>query len=318
MKSLLKKSLKKRNISILQKAKEFFFSIPEFSAGNKAFEKGDFELAIQKYKNATERAPNTADLYNNIAICYIKLNNFSLAKEFIDIAIQKNSNVPEYHENKAKICYFLKNYQEAAINYKNLLKIDPYHSESYLKLCEIYLRLNQPKEAIEILDQILKKETKDGIYNIKKAQIYFNQGDYQLSLKNCEIACVFSPDDHYYRFLKAENLFNLQRYEEALDDIEYSIEIKPTFENYLSRAKILLELKDYEEALKSIDQSNELNPNNDKLYHLKAKILLEMEKYEEGIIEIEKAIKIDPKKEYTYLKNEIVKNIRKIVSPKSE
>lgn len=57
---------------------------PEISAqhreqGNALFNKGEFGKALEEYEEARKRNPNDAKIYNNTAMCFIKMMKFNEA-----------------------------------------------------------------------------------------------------------------------------------------------------------------------------------------------------------------------------------------------
>jgi tetratricopeptide (TPR) repeat protein len=52
--------------------------------GNDYFKKGDYENAIQNYKNALDIEPNYSDAWNNLGLAYMKTGNIEMAKKCKD------------------------------------------------------------------------------------------------------------------------------------------------------------------------------------------------------------------------------------------
>ena len=49
--------------------------------GNDSFKKGDYENAIQNFKNALDVDPNYSDAWNNLGLAYIKIGKIDDAKK---------------------------------------------------------------------------------------------------------------------------------------------------------------------------------------------------------------------------------------------
>jgi tetratricopeptide (TPR) repeat protein len=101
---------------------------------------------------------------------------------------------------------------------------------------------------------------------------------------------------------KWQELFNLWKYEEAIIELDKSLEIDPNNENIYSNKWIsLYSLWRYEEAMIEFNKAIKINPNNEINYINKWNWLIELEKYKEAIIEFNNAIKINPNNYDAYL-----------------
>ena len=61
---------------------------PEFKAGKKAVEEGDFRSALTYLKKANEKSPKNADIHNLLGYSYRKLGDTDRAFEHYHIALQ--------------------------------------------------------------------------------------------------------------------------------------------------------------------------------------------------------------------------------------
>ena len=96
-------------------------------------------------------------------------------------------------------------------------------------------------------------------------------------------------------FDKGNELFDLGKYEEAIQCYDIAIEINPDFEEaYYNKGTALSDLGNKEEAIKCYDKAIELNPDLEKAYNNKGVALSDLGKNEEAIQCYDKAIEINP------------------------
>ncbi|MBI3562128.1 MAG: tetratricopeptide repeat protein [Gammaproteobacteria bacterium] len=64
---------------------------PVFEKGVAAFEKGDFQLALDSFQKAEQLGMDTSTLHYNLGVCYYKLKNYNQAeKQFVLVTKDKN------------------------------------------------------------------------------------------------------------------------------------------------------------------------------------------------------------------------------------
>ncbi len=92
------------------------------------------------------------------------------------------------------------------------------------------------------------------------------------------------------------DLYNLKRYEEALEAFEKAIELNPkNADAWSGKGNVLPWLKRYEEALKAYEKAIKLSPEDSYAWTGKSVVLIELEKYEEAMKALEKAVELDSK-----------------------
>ncbi|MBS1793735.1 MAG: tetratricopeptide repeat protein [Acidobacteria bacterium] len=131
-------------------------------------------------------------------------------------------------------------YQLAADYYARLIEERPENADYHLKRSAVFLNyLNQPKEAIKVLDNALKTIA-------DQPSLYYNRGT---------------------AYIKTED------WKKARKDFDAAIGLLPTYtEAYLNRGVALIYLKEYDAALADFNRGIELNPRMPNLYRGRALI----------------------------------------------
>lgn len=119
---------------------------------------------------------------------------------------------------------------------------------------------------------------------------------FEEALNELDKAIKIKPNylDFYYN--KAIVLYMLNKYNEALQISVWLIENNSgsNARYYELEAESLSSLGRYAEALRAYDRAIQIDINNSKYYSSKAMVLGKMHRYEEAVMEYDKAIKLDP------------------------
>ena len=100
---------------------------------------------------------------------------------------------------------------------------------------------------------------------------------------------------------EGNTLYQLKRYEEALNAFAQVIRLDPNFATaYIKKGNTLNELERYEDALTVFDQTIHLDPDSVNTYYGKGRALTELKRYEEALTAFGQAILLDPSSAYTY------------------
>nr|DBA19793.1 TPA: hypothetical protein GDO54_015570 [Pyxicephalus adspersus] len=146
--------------------------------------------------------------------------------------------------------------------YRDLVEKVP-SSHTYLLLGDAYMNIQEPEKAIDVYEQALKKNPKDGTLASKIGKALIKTHNYAKAISYYETA-LKSSQQNFLRYDLAELLLKLKHYEKA--------------------EKVLQQALDHETV-------NELSPlMDDSHYHvLLAKIYSRMEKTEDAFVSLQRA-----------------------------
>lgn len=100
-----------------------------------------------------------------------------------------------------------------------------------------------------------------------------------------------SDDDYEVYYKRAFCYYGLERFDQALKDINQYIQKKPEGQAKLLRAYINQELGNYDDQLKDINEFITAQPANIELLQWRASVYMEMERYEDAQIDIKSLLK---------------------------
>ena len=133
-----------------------------------------------------------------------------------------------------------------------------------------------------------------GNFNAKADELY-NQERYQEAIEWYDKALAINPNDVYALYSKGGALHGLGRYQEAIEWYDKALAINPSYEDALGgKGGALHGLGRYQEAIVWYDKALAIDPND--VYELSGKgdALLNLERYQEAIVWYDKAIAINP------------------------
>ncbi len=128
--------------------------------GVSAWERDDFESALDTFLSVLEDHPNFADVHNKAGLCLAMLGRLEDALAHFDAAVEQNASYAEAHLNRGIVLNDLGRHEEAAEAFSLAGKLDSkdspvYPSEvgnriavTHAQLGDLYLVADQPKRAI--------------------------------------------------------------------------------------------------------------------------------------------------------------------------
>lgn len=195
--------------------------------GNILMNKLRFAEAVPCFYKLLELHTHNSEIYNNLGLCLMQLNNLELAEVFFEKAVnlkvknadyaynygivllkngyfEKAIDIMSKHiaEERAEFfsllgyCYSsLENYQESLFYYKKALLIAPSQQENLVNLACIYARMGENEKALEILKKLLRVNPYDAHLFNNIAWIYENLKNYWEAEKNYYRGLALSPQD---------------------------------------------------------------------------------------------------------------------------
>lgn len=129
--------------------------------GVSAWEREDFESALQTFQSVLEEYPGFADVQNKAGLCLAMLGRLEEALEHFDAALEENPSYAEAHLNRGIILNDLGRHEEAQKAFTKAGELDTRDSEEFpseagnriavthAQLGDLYLVAEHPRRAIE-------------------------------------------------------------------------------------------------------------------------------------------------------------------------
>jgi len=142
-------------------------------------------------------------------------------------------------------------------------------------------------------DVISKYQTVSSAYN-NRGFVYAKAQKSEDALNDFNKALELKPDDINALNNRGLALINLEKYNDAYNDFTKIISIKATDMTYANRGFALYKLNRNDEALADLNKSIEMNPHVANTYNSRGLVLKELKKYEEAYRDYSKVIQLKP------------------------
>jgi tetratricopeptide (TPR) repeat protein len=137
-----------------------------------AWERADYEAALELFQVVLERHPGFADVHNKAGLCLAMLGDPEAALEEFDHALNISDTYAEAHLNRAIVLQGLGHFEEARRHLRRADELDHWESEEFpsdvghkiaiahAKLGDLYLVADHPQEAADEYKKALAVRTR--------------------------------------------------------------------------------------------------------------------------------------------------------------
>lgn len=180
--------------------------------------------------------------------------------------------------------------------YENIIATDSSFTMAYVRLAELYDRLNKADSAFKLLSSYIEENPED-----KDVRLYFGQL-YMKHLKWNEaidiLSGVFPDEQPLVQFFLGYAYYMIKDYEIARLNYESFLNVNTNAdfqsESYIYLTKILIELSEYDSALNYNAKAEEITSTNWEVHFLYGKIYHLKGMYVHSINSLKKAYKLNP------------------------
>mgnify|MGYP000026193616 CR=1 FL=1 len=193
------------SFSACSKAENFYKN------GKRSLNEGDYIKAAECFASAAEVNPDKADYYIDYGMALIKLEDYENAISAFDRAyMDKDMSIIRKNDKKALrgkgiAYYFMGQYESAIQEFEKALAIKELSEldmDLMLYLSAAYQSLGNYEKAAEKLSELIKKNEKNALLYVRRAECYKLAGDRQKSLEDYDSAIALEPENYEYYIAK--------------------------------------------------------------------------------------------------------------------
>lgn len=171
--------------------------------GDRAYDEGDFERALDEYGKAIELDPSNAVPYNNRGYLYDDLKEYEKAIEDYTKAIELDQDYAAAYSNRGASYYELMQYEQAVEDCKKAIALEPNNATFYNNLGTIYSALSQHERAIEQYMKAIKIEPNDADFCYNRGTEYCEIEDYEHAIEDFTKAIQINPNKRKFYHRRA-------------------------------------------------------------------------------------------------------------------
>jgi len=175
-----------------------------------------------------------------------------------------------------------------------LLDFNPNMPEALVRLGNFYDETKEHGKAVEVISKAIEKEKDYAYAYCMRGLTYDDKVNYEKALQDYSTAIHYKPD-YAGAYNNRGNTYNhIFEYEKAIDDFHKAIQISPRyFTAYSGKASALMQLKRDEETISLLNQMIELNSNSVWAWFAKGCVYSDTDKLEEAIDAYDHVVAID-------------------------
>ena len=155
----------------------------KFSEAEKLRADGNFSEAIIRFKNILKDYPKLQPALNNIANCYVQINDFELAENYYLECLKINSNIILTLNNLALLYLKNKNFKKALNVLQASLKKNLNQEHIAEKIAYCLTELDLPKDVDQFCEKFIKIYPQNKIILSYYRRNLFKIGKYEAGLK---------------------------------------------------------------------------------------------------------------------------------------
>lgn len=202
-------------------------------------------------------------------------------------------------------CYAaIRNFALAEKDFIHYIKSNPDDADAYASLGQIYLMQKRMNQALETFDLALAKDEVCFDAFMGRSRAFLEKKQYDFALTECEKAIRLDNTRAEVFGVRAQILFGLCQYSNAIEDFSRSIEKSPSDQERASqlyrRGTAYYELNQIENAIGDFEAATSLCPNHAGTWIWRAAACARLEQYSDAIISLQRAIAVRPSSAQQY------------------
>jgi len=209
------------------------------------------------------------------------------------------------HLERAESYFNNHQYQEAIIEYKNVIQINDKHADAYYRLALAYLKLgglSNLQAAFGALNRTVELDKTNQDAQLKLGEMLLLGNDPAKARERAELVLVSAPQNTDGLILKGRSLMNEKHFAEAAAEFKKAIELDPkNMRAYIDLSRAYLFSKDQAAAEAALNQALAINPRSTEILLAMGDLHVTTGKPDQAETAYKQALEIDPQNEQTYI-----------------
>lgn len=271
-----------------------------FAAGEAAEERGEYIVAVQRYREALELNRNYADAWHGLARSFLALSEYDQALEAVREALRRARRNPDISALEGDILLLLGRIDEAADAYNRILATEPNNLSARIGLAELAVAEGRTHTALETYRTVLSLAPENRPAILALAVLYDERGDAGTAERYLSLALEFHPRDPFVHELVSRYYLRAGRYDLARSHAETAVALSPAFArgwDLLTRTE--LSAGNYDAAVDAADRLVQLDADSARAFYLLGLAYEGQDSFEDAIDAFDRSLRVSPDDEVT-------------------
>jgi len=266
-----------------------------YRAGIRAFESGEWDKAIEYFRQVLAAEPEAADIYYLIGDIYRQQGKYTEALKELNQAIKINPDFAPAYLSRARTNSAKNPQSNIEMDLMRATTLDPNFGEAYIDMAAYYLSKNDQVAALDALNTAEFTLPNSPLIPLYRSDAYLGMDQPELALANAEKAYSMDVVNlHIYRAMGFA-LQDLGRYADSQSYLEIYTVYDPTDSEALYRLGMAYYLnKDYTGAVDLFSKALELDPLMDDAYFQRGSIYLVLSDGKNALADFNKYLEFKP------------------------
>ncbi|MCP4624196.1 MAG: tetratricopeptide repeat protein [bacterium] len=238
----------------------FFDSVSLNISGDKLYEEGEIQGAVEELKTALKLDPSNVNVHNSLGVCFGLLGSYkqAIAEFKTAISLEPEEYMPHYNLGlvyvmtdkrdqalelflkaekingdayevsfqTGKLYLELDEPEKARLFLERAAELEPKSGAAHRYLADCHAANNQPREAIAAYRKAIKLNPRDAASMSALGCLFEAQGENpEITLMFCRESVGLAPDNALFRYRLGRLYSNQNRLEEALSEFEKAREL---------------------------------------------------------------------------------------------
>jgi len=190
------------------------------------YESGEFEKAIEAYKQAIKLSPDSPESYYHLGMAYSSLGRYKEAVEAYSISIRIKPDYGAAYYNLGHAYSNLNQHDKAIKAFRQAIQHDPNNVETYLALGDAYSDSGKWEKAIATFEAAIRREPNNPYTYYKLGLFYFPHGPHARAVDAFSQAIIRDPRHAEAYFHRSHAYLFIGRGESAVSDAETYLALK--------------------------------------------------------------------------------------------
>ena len=210
------------------------------------------------------------------------------------------------HRERGLAYYDKAQYQEALIELKNVVQIDPKDPDGHYRLALTYLKLGglqNLQAAFGELSKTVELDQSNQDAQLKLGEMYLMSQQPAKAREHAEVVLASTPQNTQGLILHGQSLISEKEFEKGIAELKKAIELDPKhIPTYLTLAQAYLQMKNVAEAEHALEQALAADPKSIEAIVAMGDFRLISGKPNEAEAQYKHALELAPDKDVLYLK----------------